>query len=104
MAGKKSVKYFINRNASNHEEYYFGSRATAYAFQSLRGEAGRQPGQLPPKTLTIFWPLLWPAHEFVWRLDITFLSEFLQSQFNNVIGPMEVRPLSQILDMPLASY
>jgi hypothetical protein len=37
---------------------------------------------------------LWPDHEFFWRLDITFLSEFLQSQTNNVIGPMEVRPLS----------
>jgi hypothetical protein len=35
------------------------------------------------------------------QLGITFFSELLSSQFNDVIGPIEVRPLSQILDSPL---
>jgi hypothetical protein len=49
-------------------------------------------------------PRLARPMNFFWRLDITFLSEFLQSQINNVIGPMEVRPLLQILDTPLVLY
>jgi hypothetical protein len=43
---------------------------------------------------------LWPDREFLGDLISRYrvLSEFLPSQFNDVIGPMEVRPRSQILD------
>jgi hypothetical protein len=35
--------------------------------------------------------------------DNTFFPEFLPSRFNDVTGPMEVRPLSQIQDTLLTS-
>jgi hypothetical protein len=58
---------------------YFGSRASAYVYQSLSGEAGGQPGQLPPRTLKNFVAVPFGS-------TMNFLGELISRFFLNFCG------------------